>query len=100
MNNNLEKLEFYKILNLLSHHCTTYIGKEMARNLSPSNSIDTVQTLLKETEEAINLIYRNSTPTFYEIKNIDIELKNLESNITLSCQSLLNLNLILDYHMN
>ncbi len=94
MNNNLEKLEFYKILNLLSHHCTTYIGKEMALNLSPSNSIDTVQTLLKETEEAINLIYRNSTPTFYEIKNIDIELKNLESNITLSCQSLLNLNLI------
>lgn len=94
MNTNLEKLEFNKILKMLSSYCVTYIGKTLANNLIPSNSVQVVQNLLTETFEAVNLVYRNSTPNFYEIKNIDVELKHLESNITLSCKSILNLNLI------
>lgn len=41
--------------------------------------------------EAVNLIYRNSTPVFYEIADITIEIKKLESNNSLSTKSLLNL---------
>ena len=91
MNTNLKKLEFNKILDILSTYCVTYMGKYLSTQLLPSNSIETVQALLKETEEAVNLTYRNSTPAFYEIENIDVELKHLESNNTLSCKSLLNL---------
>lgn len=94
MNRYLEKLEFNKILENLSSHCVTYLGKELALNLLPKYNHDQVQMLLNETQEAVNLIYRNSTPIFYEIKNIDAELKNLESNLALSCKSLLDLNLI------
>ena len=90
MNTNLKKLEFNKILDILSTYCITYMGKNLVMQLLPSNSIETVQSLLKETEEAVNLIYRNSTPAFYEIENIDVEIKHLESNNTLSCKSLLN----------
>ena len=91
MNTNLKKLEFNRILDILSTYCVTYMGRDLAIKLLPSNSIETVQTLLKETEEAVNLTYRNDTPSFYEIENIDIEVKHLESNNTLSCKSLLNL---------
>lgn len=94
MNRYLEKLEFNKILENLSSHCVTYLGKELALNLLPKDNHDQVQMLLNETQEAVNLIYRNSTPIFYEIKNIDVELKNSESNLALSCKSLLDLNLI------
>lgn len=94
MNRYLEKLEFNKILENLSSHCVTYLGKELALNLLPKYNHNQVQMLLNETQEAVNLIYRNSTPIFYEIKNIDVELKNLESNLALSCKSLLDLNLI------
>ena len=94
MNRYLEKLEFNKILENLSSHCVTYLGKELALNLLPKYNHDQVQMLLNETQEAVNLIYRNSTPIFYEIKNIDAELKNLENNLALSCKSLLDLNLI------
>ena len=41
--------------------------------------------------EAVNLVYRNSTPIFYEISDITIELKKLESNSALSAKSLLNI---------
>ena len=41
--------------------------------------------------EAINIIFRNSSPSFYDILDITISLKNIESNLTLSVKSLLNL---------
>ena len=91
MNHNLEKLEFNKILEILSNYCVTSIGKNLALTTIPSNSIKKVKNLLEETFEAVNLIYRNSSPSFYNIKNIDIELKLLESNQALSCSSLINL---------
>ena len=91
MDVNLKKLEYDKILEILGKYCVTYIGKELARALRPSNSSKEVQEMLNESFEAVNLSYRNSMPVFYEIDNIDIEIKNLESNNTLSCKSLINL---------
>ena len=91
MDTNLKKLEYDKMLEILSKYCVTYMGKELAKALIPSNSKEKVQELLNETFEAVNLSYRNSMPGFYEIDRIDIELKNLESSNTLSCKSLINL---------
>ena len=91
MDTNLKKLEYDKILEILSKYCVTYMGKELAKALMPSYSVNEVQEMLNETFEAVNLSYRNSMPGFYEIDRIDIELKNLESSNTLSCRSLINL---------
>ncbi len=88
---NLKKLEYDKILENLSKYCVTYKGRKLVEELLPSSSYKEVQNLLNETFEAVNLSYRNSMPIFYEIQNIDIELKILESSRTLSCKSLLNL---------
>lgn len=94
MNTYLDKLEFNKILENLEKYCITLQGKHLALSLTPSNVANTVQNLLSETEEAVNLSYRNSMPSFYEINPIDVELKKLESGISLSCKELLNLNKI------
>lgn len=94
MNTYLDKLEFNKILENLEKYCITLQGKHLALSLTPSNVANTVQNLLSETEEAVNLSYRNSMPSFYEINPIDVELKKLESGIFLSCKELLNLNKI------
>lgn len=88
---NLKKLEYDKVLENLSKYCITYIGKDIVSKLHPSNSYLDVQNMLEETYEAVNLSYRNSMPIFCEIENIDIEIKRLESNDTLSCRSLINL---------
>ena len=91
MNTNLEKLEFNKILEILKKHCITYVGKKLVDSLMPNNNKSDVENMLKETFDAVNLSYRNSMPGFYEISNVEIELKNLEVNNTLSCKSLINL---------
>lgn len=93
MSNNtyIEKLEFNKILEILSNFCVTYLGKELANNLKVSNDINIVKLTLKETEEAVNLIYKNSTPPLLAIADIGKYLKILESGMLLTNMPLLQL---------
>ncbi len=48
----LQKLEFNKILEILSNYCSTYIGKNLALELSPYNDPNTVNKLLAETRRS------------------------------------------------
>lgn len=92
MNTNyLEKLEYYKILEILSTYCQTYIGKEKSLHLLPFSNKDSVQTALNETEEAVNLIYRSTMPSISEISNVEEYLVTLTSSGSLSAKALLNL---------
>ena len=90
-----EKLEFNEILSILSTFCETTVGKEIALNLFPSNNVDEVQIKLKETEEAVNLLYKASTPYFDNFEKITDYIKLLESEGVLSIKALLELNKIL-----
>ena len=68
MNSNcLEKLEYNKILNILSTFCLTYIGKNLSLNLLPSYNKLEVKNMLEETNEATKCLYKASTPPFCEI---------------------------------
>jgi len=88
----LKKLEYNKILEILSSFAKTYIGKEKCFNLKPSTN---VENLLEQTYESYNLICRNGTLPISAIDNIDILIKNLESNFALTASDLLKLTHIL-----
>lgn len=92
MNKNyLDKLEYNKILDLLSKNSITYIGKDLCLNLLPSFKEAKVTKLLQETLEACNLICRKGNLPISEINNIDISIKNLESSYSLNAKSLLDI---------
>ena len=91
----LNKLEYFKIINILSGYCKTYVGKDLVANLVPSNNKDEVLKLLQETEEAVNLTYRISTAPMSEIANISENLLTLESLGVLSIKSILEIKNIL-----
>lgn len=95
MNNNLKKLEFDKILNILSGYCKTYIGKNFATELRPSQDKETVMQTLNETSQGVILIQRNSTPPIGEIADITVYLKTLDGCGSLSIKALLELQNIL-----
>ena len=90
----ISKLEFHKILENLSTYCSTNLGKELALNLSIYNQTNIVKQKLAETEEAVNLIYKNSVPSFSDIQDIHIYLINLESAQSLTIKGLLDLNTV------
>ena len=91
----LNKLEYNKILEILSNYCKTYIGKNIAINLQPSNNVEEVKTQLKETEQAVNLTYRISSLPISEIENIESNIVTLESYGSLSIKALLDIAKIL-----
>ena len=92
----LNKLEYNQILQKLTTYCHTYIGKNLAINLLPSNKKETVSSTLAETSEAVSLIERNSTPPISEIDDIGVYLKLLESSSTISAKALLSVVNILE----
>ena len=96
----LEKLEYNKILEILSSFCHTYIGKELALNLLPSFSKEQVKANLSETSEAISLIQRASIPPISEIDDITFYLKALESSNAISAKALLSICNILEMSSN
>lgn len=91
MNNYLEKLEYNKILEKLSSYAITYLGKNLCLKLLPSSNKEEVKNMLKETEEAVNLLYRCNTPPISEIADNTINIKTIESYGTLSIKSILEL---------
>ena len=87
----LQKLEFNTILEKLSTFCSTDLGKTISLQLKISNNPNTVKEKLNETAEAVNLIYKNSTPSFYDIQDIQIYLMKLESTQILNAKGLIDL---------
>ncbi|MCR5147023.1 MAG: endonuclease MutS2 [Clostridia bacterium] len=100
MNQNLIKLEFNKILEILGGYCKTYIGKNMCFNVLPSSNIETVKELLGETSEAYDLVVKYGSLPIDEIEDITPYLKNLESYIPLSSKALLEIAKILNVSSN
>ena len=90
----ISKLEFHKVLEKLSTYCSTSLGKELALNLQIYHDVNIVKQKLAETEEAVNLIYKNSFPSFSDIQDIHIYVINLESSQSLTIKGLLDLNTI------
>lgn len=90
MQNYLNKLEYDKILTLLSNNSQTYLGKELCLDLKPANSKDKVITLLKETDEACILSFRKGNLPISDFEDISLYIKNLESNISLNAKALLD----------
>lgn len=92
----LKKLEYDAVLEKIASYCHTYIGKDLAYNLFPSNNKENVKKMLNETSEAVRLIERNSTPPISEIANIEVYLKLLESSTQISAKALLDIANILE----
>ncbi len=96
----LEKLEFYKICDILKGFAITYIGKNYIENLQPLLSKSEIKKAQKQTTEASTLLYRKGSIPIFEIADIAPHIKKLNSNFSLSAKQLLDLSNILKISAN
>lgn len=96
----LDKLEFYKICDILKEFSITYVAKEISLNLSPISNKKDLQKALKQTTEASTLIYRKGNIPISEISETSEHIKKLESYTFLSSKQLLDLANILRISRN
>ena len=100
MNTKIDKLEFNKILDILSSYSKTYIGKEHIENLKPMQAKKDIEKALKQVTEGTILLYRKGNIPLEEIVNPVEHIKKLNSNMFLTTKQLLDLANILKIASN
>lgn len=91
----LEKLEYNKILKILSSYCKTDLGKKVALSLVPLKDKEEVKYALTQTLEASNLIASFGNIPISEVPDIKLYLKILDSSGVINAKGILALTQIL-----
>lgn len=91
----LELLEYDSLIDIIEKYCKTYVGKEKASCLLPSFNKETAKYLLKQTDEAVRIKVKKSSPPICEIPDISVCLKMLDSSAILPLKGLLELTKVL-----
>ena len=92
----LKKLEFDKIIHILTDHAASAGAKEMCRSLLPSDSLAEIERLQTETSDALQRIYRKGGLSFGGIRDIRGSVKRLEIGGVLGMGELLQIMSLLE----
>ncbi len=87
----LKTLEYDKIIELLASHAGSSDGRKRCLALTPMNDLNEIQRAQRETEDALNRLYRRGSVSFSGTGDIRASLKRLEIGSTLNSTELLNI---------
>jgi len=90
-----DKLEFNKILEILSKFTKTYTGKKLINELTPSFDAIEVANLQLQTSQAVDMINKYGNPPIGEFNDVSLHLKKLSGDSILSTKEILDLACIL-----
>ena len=87
----LKTLEYNKIIDRLTEFAASALAKEMCRNLQPSTDLYEIQTLQKETSDALSRIYQKGAVSFRGVRDIRGSIKRLEIGAIIGINELLSI---------
>lgn len=90
-NKTIKKLEYNKIIDLLTEQASSQGGKQLCRRLLPMKDLNAIQTAQEQTKAAFDRIVKKGRPSFGSCTPIDDSLKRLEIGAALSCNELLRI---------
>ncbi len=91
----LKTLEYDKIIDMLTQHALTPLGKKHCAELLPMDDIRAIRTAQTETNDALTRIYKQGSLSFSGTRDIRSSLMRLDAGGTLSAIELLNISSVL-----
>ena len=85
----LKTLEYHKILNIIASLADSEPGRERVLNLNPLSSKEKIKQLLKQTDDAVNRLFRKGKPDFTHVVDVTDMLKRLKAESSLNAAELL-----------
>ncbi|TVY00504.1 endonuclease MutS2 [Cohnella terricola] len=70
-NHSLQKLEFHRIVELLTGYASTYLGRRLIERLEPNLDREAVRRRLEETEEACRLLAKGGHPPLPSLEGME-----------------------------
>ena len=87
----LTKLEYNKIIELLTEQASSFSGKERCRRLKPMTSLSDIQTAQEQTAAAFTRIVKKGRLSFSGCNPVNDSLKRLEIGAALGSGELLRI---------
>ena len=85
----LNALEYPKIIEKLTEKASSYMGKQLCKNLEPSTDLETIRLMQVQTKDALTRLFQKGSISFGNVKDIRGSLKRLEIGSALSIQEIL-----------
>ena len=85
----LISLEYPKIIEQLTEKASSPMGKELCRNLTPSDDIEKIRLLQVQTRDALTRLFQKGSVSFGSVKDIRGSLKRLEIGSSLGIPEIL-----------
>lgn len=87
----LEKLEYNKIIELLTEHASSFAGKEKCKKLKPKTDLFEIQSAQEQTAAAFTRIVKKGRPSFSGCNPVNDSLRRLEIGGTIGSGELLRI---------
>ncbi len=87
----LNKLEYNQIIQIINKYCKTYLGKNLCNSLIPSFEFEHVKNSLEKVNQVTSLLFQKGAPPLYEIEELELPIKMLESMQILTAKNLLDI---------
>lgn len=82
-------LEYYKIINMLTDKASSYMGKELCKNLTPSTDLEEIRLMQNQTRDALTRLFQKGNISFGSVRDVRGSLKRLEIGSALGISELL-----------
>ncbi len=92
----LKTLEYDKIIQILTEKADSEPGKKLCRELVPSTDLEEIRQNQKETEDALQRLFKKGSTSFGSNRDLSFSIRSLEVGSTLSVSELLKLAAMLD----
>lgn len=92
----LHILEYNKIIDMLTEHASSPMGKQLCRDLRPATGLSGILQAQMETSDALSRIYARGSISFSGLKDIRSSLLRLKVGSTLGIGELLQIAALLD----
>ena len=87
----LQKLEYYKIIDLLAEQASCPSGKKLCESLTPSTELSTIETMQEQTAAAFSRLVKKGRISFSGCYAVESSMMRLEIGGALSSTELLNI---------
>ena len=87
-NHTMEKLDYYKLKEIVKRYCVSTLGKNLIDKLIPSSNLKNVKRMMNETSEGRNLIDASYHVPLEGISNINPLIDKMEKGSSLEAGDL------------
>ena len=85
----LNALEYPKIIEKLTDKASSYMGKQLCKNLEPSTDLEEIRLMQIQTRDALTRLFQKGSVSFGNVKDVRGSLKRLEIGSSLGIQEIL-----------